>query len=270
MPNVQIQTFRPSIRYDDSSACTHGEARRRATIAASSARSFSAVFHTTAWSVAGQSDPVPGETLLELAVGQPLLDLPQHDLTLELGTIARGRSPVRESGPNRRAAVEAIGDLHAVLGDPSSALDLDLLLRLRPPEFESATLAPLTGVGREEEPLVGDQRLASDSLVLGSRPRLPPPIGRNEGSIPNVAGSVVPHARRDVRVLVDGEASTELGVLSTKPVDLSSSGFGPTLQLLQPFLGDDDLIVLRLRGEEKRRIPSAHSPSGRGLTASRI
>ena len=112
---------------------------------------------------------------------EALLDLPEDGLALELGSKARGHSAVRHSGADRRAAVEAIGDLHRELGDPSPPLDLDLLLGLDPPELQSVAATLRTGAGGVDEPLVGDQQFARDPVVAWLRPGLLPLVRGTRG-----------------------------------------------------------------------------------------
>ena len=66
---------------------------------------------------------------------------------------------------------------------------------------------------------------------------------------------------------MDLQASAELGGLLSEALDL------PVLlpeKFVELLLRDDDGVVLVLGGEEDRWVPSAHRPSGRGLTTSRI
>ena len=94
--------------------------------------------------------------------------------------------------------------------------------------------------------------LASDPFVAGLGSWLLALVRRNERSGPSEAGGMVPHARRDVRVLVDPEASTELSILSPQSLDLPGPLPRLTLQLPESLLGNDDPIALTLRGRTQR------------------
>lgn len=180
---------------------------------------------------------------------QPLLDLPQHDLRLELRSIPRRLPSVREGRADFASAVQALVDGHGVLGDPPLPLHLDLLLRLGSPELQAVATAPSASVGGERDLLVRGQWFAGDPLVAGLGPGLLAFARRNEGPGPSVAGGVVPHARRDVQVLVNLEAPTELGILSPQPFVLPGLFLGLTFQFGESFLGNDDLILPTLRGQ---------------------
>jgi hypothetical protein len=60
---------------------------------------------------------------------------------------------------------------------------------------------------------------------------------------------MVPHAGRDVRVLMDLEAPTEFGILSPQSLDLPGPLLLLSLQLPESLLGSGHPIVLILRGQ---------------------
>jgi len=104
--------------------------------------------------------------------------------------------------------------------------------------------------------LVRGRVLTGGPGVTALGPGLLAPLGSSEGVSAGVPGSLIPHTRGDVRVLVDLKAATELRNLSPQSLDLASALLGLvglTPQLLQALLGDDDLVVLVFRGQVPRR-----------------
>ena len=171
------------------------------------------------------------------------------DLGLELRAIPGGIPTVRECRANLGLAVQAIVDGPVVLRHDPLPHHLDLLVGLGAPEPKVLAVALSASSGGEGDLLVRGQRRASDPFVAGLGHGLLALGGRYEEPNPGEAGGMVPHARRDVRVLVDLKAPTEFGILSPQSLDLPGPLLLLSLQLPESLLGNDDPIVLILRGQ---------------------
>ncbi len=119
-------------------------------------------------------------------------------------------------------------------------------------------MASVAGVRIEGDPLVRGQRLAGSAVKARSSAGPLALDRRNERMGPSVAGGMVAHARRGVRVLVDLKASAELGILSPQPFDLPSPLLGGAVPFLLFFhgLALDTAMRVSLLRSERGRIPT--------------
>jgi hypothetical protein len=215
--------------------------------------------------------PLPPQALGEPSVRETFEHLPEYHFALELRTIARGRFPMGERASGDPTAVETPVEWDRELSDHrrSGWRELDLGPGVGPNAPKSVAVALATALGPQGHPAIGDQRIACETAVAGRGARPLALFRRNERPLAREPRGVVPHTGRNVRILVDLEASAELGRLLAETFDLRLLLLGTTDQLFELPLGDNDLIRRRIWSEKDRLHPSDHVPSGRGLTTSR-